>query len=138
MRRRFAAIEDWLPALVPTESPLDAFAGLKTIVWLPDDVSASAREAETSALQRWEALEDEDRPLTPPSERYDGAATVLGRLEHAHPVVEFAEAQEAADLGARPVAGFTVRGADLAPVASQIKKLARDGLRVALVVEPTP
>src|SRR5690606_36901782 len=132
---RFAGIEDWLPALVPTESPLDALYDLRPILWLPDDVGASARETEASARQRWEALEEEDRPLAPPWERFDAASTVLERLATALPVVEFARGDEAADLGARPVAGFSVKAAGLAPVARKLKQLARDGMRVALVVE---
>ncbi len=132
---RFSGGEDWLPALVPTEAPLDALAGLRRVVWLPDDVAVSARDLEASALQRWEALDEDERPLVPPGERFVPAAVVLDALRDAHPVVEFAKGPEAADLGARPVDGFSVRGAELAPIARRLQELAAEGSRVVLVVE---
>ena len=50
---RFSGVEDWLPALVETEDPLDALGALRVITWLPDDIAASARELVTSsAVQR--------------------------------------------------------------------------------------
>jgi len=132
---RFAAIEDWLPALVPTAAPLDELADLRPILWLPDDVAASARDLEGSARQRWEALEDDERPLVPPEERFVAAEEVLDRLAVAQRVVEFAEGDEAIDLGARPVAGFSVRGAELGPVVARLRSLASEGNRVLLVAE---
>ncbi|MCA9573741.1 MAG: hypothetical protein KC656_38175, partial [Myxococcales bacterium] len=78
---RFSALEDWLPALVPTEGPLEAFAALRTVVYEPADVLAAGRELLRTARQRWEALEDEERPLVPPSERFDTLDSLQARVE---------------------------------------------------------
>ncbi|MBW1877415.1 MAG: transcription-repair coupling factor [Deltaproteobacteria bacterium] len=132
---RFSAIEDWLPALVPTETPLEALRDLKLVVVHPDEVAASARELERSARQRWEVLEEDEQPLVPPQERYIGAVPILEQLSAGHPVHEFAREGESVDLGTRPTHGFAVKGADLGPVVRRLRDMAEAGLRVGLVVE---
>ena len=131
---RFSALEDWLPALVPTEDPLDALGDLRTVVVLPDDVHAAARDMHDMCRRRWQALEDEERPLVPPEERFVAAQTVLTCLDSAHRVYGIGR-DEAVDLRAIPAEGFAVRGTELGPVISRIRKLATDDVRVALVVE---
>ncbi|MBT3221294.1 MAG: DEAD/DEAH box helicase, partial [Proteobacteria bacterium] len=128
---RFSAIEDYLPALVPTSTPLDELAGLRIIVVSPDDVFATLRDFEEQAHQRWSALEDEERPLVPPQGRYVAAGEVISKLEKGHQVFEFLGE---GNLGAEPVDGYAVRGTDLAPVARRLTKLTNRQVRVGLVV----
>ncbi len=131
---RFSGLEAWLPALVSTEAPLQQLAGLTTIVVHPDEVGASLREAERRIHSRYGDLDDDERPLVPPDERYVPAASVLDVLAQAHAVHEFATPGVSADLGTRPVDGFGVRATELGPVAKKITELAGNGMRVGLVV----
>ncbi|MCA9488955.1 MAG: hypothetical protein KC621_03510, partial [Myxococcales bacterium] len=131
---RFSALQDWLPALVGTVAPLDAFAGLRHLVVGPGDVEAALRDAEGDTRRRYEALEPDERPLVPPSERYIAAAEVLAVLSGAHEVHELGS-DRAVDLGATGTEELTVRGADLGPVVSRLQQLAGSDVRVGLVVE---
>ena len=131
---RFSAIEDWLPALVPTQDPLDILGDLRTVVVLPDDVHAAARDLDDMCRRRWSSLEDDERPLVPPEERFVPAERVLPQLAGAHRVYGIGR-EEAVDLRAAPAEGFAVRGTELGPVVSRIDKLAGEDVRVALVVE---
>ncbi len=132
---RFSGIEDWLPALVPTEAPLDALAGLRMVVSQPDDVGAALRDTEGSARRRYDALDEGERPLVPPEARYVTAASVLEQLAEAHPVYDLAAGPAGVDLGARTTDAFAVRGAELAPAVARLEQLASDDVAVALVVE---
>ncbi len=131
---RFSAVQDWLPALVPTVAPRQALEGLRPVVFMPDDVAAAARDLQATAQRRYEALEPEERPMVPPSERYVPAADVLRALDDAHVVSEL-PSDRAADLGARPASDLVVRGADLGPLAARLREMQDAEVRVGLVVE---
>ena len=130
---RFSAIEDYLPALVPTEPPLTALAGLRHVLVHPEGVGASAREFWRMARRRWTDLEEDERPLVPPSMRYSEPDALLEELSGAHRVFEMAGPEGSRGLGALPVDGYAVRGSDLAPVAARIAKLVGRDMRVGLV-----
>jgi len=132
---RFSAVEDWLPALVPTASPLEALDGLRPVCWLPEDVQAAARDFERKAAQRWEALDEDERPLVPPSERYIDAEALVALTEQAHPILGISGRSDAVDLQATAADAFAVRGSELGPVVGRITSLAASGCRVGLVVE---
>ncbi len=132
---RFSAIEDWLPALVPTESPLESLADLNALAWLPNDVAAAARDFEESAKRRWLALEGDERPLVPPHERFAPAGLLLDYLELAHAIHGISGDPNAIDFQAATVEGYHVRGSELAPVVARLNNLADQGVRVGLVVE---
>lgn len=132
---RFSAVEDWLPALVPTVDPLQELADLTPLCVLPDDVQAAARDLEREALRRWQALEDDERPLVPPTERYTSADRICELARAAHPILGISGREGAADLGAIAPDGFAVHGSELAPVVRRIEHLAADSCRVALVVQ---
>ena len=131
---RFSAVEDWLPALVPTVDPLEDFADLEPLCFLPDDVMAAARDLESEALRRWNALEDDERPLVPPTERFSSAEALATLAREAHPILGISGRAGAADLGAVVPDGFAVHGSELAPVIRKLEQLAADSCRVALVV----
>jgi transcription-repair coupling factor (superfamily II helicase) len=130
---RFSAIEDLLPALVPTQAPLDALQRGRVFVVQPSSVRASLRDAWETAERRWGELDDDERPLVPPTMRFESVSAVLDRLEDAHPVYEMAAAAEAARFDAGPVEGYAVRGSELGPVVNRIRKLADNDGKVALV-----
>jgi transcription-repair coupling factor (superfamily II helicase) len=129
---RFAGLQDWLPALVPVQDPLDAFADLQTVVLHPDDVAAVLRDFARVANDRFAALDPADRSLVPPALRYADLDATLAALERAHPV-HGVPRDRASDLGAVPPDGLAARGADLAPVVARLRKLADDGARVGVV-----
>ncbi len=132
---RPSALDDLLSALVPTEDPLDALAGLRTLVVQPLDVAAVLRDHEDQARRRYQLLGEEERPLVPPEERYVPAARVLEGLKGAHPVHEGAAVAGAVDLGARVPESFAVRGAEIGPVAEKLLDLSGEDVRVGLVAE---
>ncbi len=129
---RFAGLQDWLPALVPVEDPLDAFAGLRTVVVHPDDVGAVLRDTGRTITDRYTALDPDDRPLVPPSERYADVERTIARLADAQRVLAVARDRRT-DLGAVPPDGLSSRGVDLAPVARRLRELADDGAAVGIV-----
>ncbi|MEZ4238658.1 MAG: helicase-related protein [Myxococcota bacterium] len=131
---RFSGLGDWLPALVPTVAPLEAFAGLRTVVMLPDDVHAALRDLEATILQRFGALEPDERPIVPPHGRYERAADVIRALEPATEVLELAS-DRAPDLGATGTEALAVRGSELGPAVGRLLELAANDVRVALVVK---
>lgn len=130
---RFSAIEDWLPALVPTAEPLDLLGDLRIIVVHPEDVRASARDLIGSMRSRWEALEEDERPLVPPEDRYVPLDRVLERLAGGHMVHDVASREAAVELGARPADGLIVRGADIDTMVGKLTDLAGHGVRLGLV-----
>jgi len=132
---RPSALEDYLPALVPTMAPLDALASARVVVVRPGDVGAALRDAEAQAQRRYELLDHDERPLVPPGERYLPAAAVLAKLEAGHVVHEVAAAGRAVDFRAHAVSSLAVKGADLAPVVARLRDLAGDDVRVGLVAE---
>ncbi len=132
---RPSALEDLLPALVPTEAPLEALADLRAVVVQPLDVAAVLRDHEDQARRRYELLGEEERPLVTPDMRYVPAAEVQAALAGAHHVHEGAAAAGAVDLGARLPESFAVRGAELAPVVERLVELAGQDVRVGLVAE---
>ncbi|MEQ1502411.1 MAG: transcription-repair coupling factor [Myxococcota bacterium] len=131
---RFSGLQDWLPALVPTEAPLDALRGLRPIVVYPDDVHAALRDVETTVLRRYEALEPDERPLVPPSARFVRVREVIEALGGAHEVLERAS-DRAVDLGAQATDDLAVRGSELGPVVERLHALADADVRIALVVK---
>ena len=131
---RFSALQDWLPALVPTVEPLEALDGLRRLVVSPEDVGAVLRDFEAVARRRYDLMEDDERPMVPPSMRYVPAGRVLDALA-VDPWVSDLPSDRSADLGARPTDELAVRGSDLGPVARRLDQLAADEVRVALVVE---
>jgi transcription-repair coupling factor (superfamily II helicase) len=131
---RFSGLPDWLPALVPTVAPLEAFAGLERIVVYPDDVHAALRDVESTVRRRYDDLEPDERPLVPPAARYLRARDVDEGLQGAQEVLQTAS-DRAVDLGARGTEDLAVRGSDLAPVVGRIAQLADEDVRVGLVVK---
>ncbi len=131
---RFSAVEDYLPALVTTEAPLDAFGNLSPIVVVPGDIEAALRDFEGTAQRRYDLLDVDERPLVPPSERFVAASRVIEGLAGAHRVHDL-PADGSVDLGARPIDDLVVRGADLAPVVSRLVHLANEDVGIALVVD---
>lgn len=132
---RFSAIEDWLPALVEVEEPLDALGGLTPICWLPDDCHAAVRDHARTTQDRYRALDEEERPLVPPSERYASAERLAGLLDEAHAIHTITGDPQAADFGSIPPEGFAVQGGELGPLVSQLLGMAESECRVVLVVE---
>jgi transcription-repair coupling factor (superfamily II helicase) len=131
----FSGIEDYLPAFLETQSPLEAFDALEKVVVSPDDVAAVLREFERSAASRWTDQEADERPLLPPSARYEAASTVLEALAGARNVWSFTAGDRAVQFDARPVESLSVRGGELGPVASKLKRFAADELRIGLVAQ---
>ena len=131
---RFSALQDWLPALVPTEAPLSSLAELRRLVVMPGDVAAALRDFEATAKRRYDLLEEEEKPMVPPALRFVGSSEVITELAGAVEVSDL-PTDHAIDLGARPTHDLAVRGADLGPVARRLEQLAADEVRVALVVE---
>jgi transcription-repair coupling factor (superfamily II helicase) len=134
-RVRFSGIEAYLPALAPTELAVDALRGLRTILVHREDVAQSLRSFVHMAEGRWQAFDDEDRPLVPPSDLYGTEAGVMAALSDAHLVDDLPREGRSVDLGARALDGFSVRGGELDPVVKKIKSLARDAARVVVVVD---
>lgn len=131
---RFPGIEGWLPALTDTITPMSLMDALTPIVVYPDDVRAAASEFEERAQQRWEMLDEDERPLVLPSERYIAPSKVLKKLESGRNVWHLAaEAKQAVDFEALPVAGLAIRGSNLAPASARIRKLARENHCVGVV-----
>ena len=132
---RFAGIEGWLPALTDTITPMSLMGGLTPIVVFPDDVAAAANEIEERAQQRWEMLDEDERPLVLPTERYIAPSDVLKTLGDARRVWHLAaEAKGAVDFEALPVSGLAIRGSNLAPATARIRKLAREDHCVGVAV----
>ena len=134
---RFSAVQDWLPALVPTEAPVDALGELRPVVVSPGDVAAALRDFESTAKRRYTALDGEEQPLVSPAERFVPVADVLTALNGAAAVHDLPE-QGVPDVAAQTTASLAVRGADLGPVVSRLVSLAGDDARVALVVDSHP
>lgn len=132
---RPSGLEDLLPGLVPTETPLDALAGLRTLVVQPLDVGATLRDHEEQARRRYDLLGEEEQPLITPEMRYVPASEVLDGLAAGHPVHEGPAGVGSVDLGARLPDAFAVRGAELGPVATKLQDLAGEDVRVGLVAE---
>ena len=132
---RPSALEDYLPALVPTEAPLACFDGFRRVVVRPGDVAAALRDSEEQARRRYALLEPDERPLVPPEARYVPAEQVLGGLDGAHVVHEVPGQGRAVDLQTSAVGNLAVRGAELAPVVSKLRDLAGDDVRVGLVAD---
>jgi transcription-repair coupling factor (superfamily II helicase) len=132
---RFSALEDWLPALVPTVGPCEALGELRAVVYEPGDVVASAREFLRTATQRWEVLDpEEERPLVRPSSRYDDPDAIAALADRAQKAWQNG-ADGAATFEIAGTDGFAARGADLAPVAGRLSKLAENDVRIALVAD---
>ena len=136
---RFSGVEDWLPALVPVRSPLEALRSGPlgapiTIAVYPDDIAAAARDIASTAHRRYELLEPDERPLVTPEERFSSASELLAALEDAHEVHEL-PSDLADDLGAQPPDSLAVRGSDLSPLAAKLSELASEDARVGLFVE---
>lgn len=135
MSIRFSGIEAYLPALGPTVSPTERFAGLKRIVVRPLDVAAALSEFERNVRERWDGLEKGERPLVTPLDRYEPLDSVKAFCADAHRVLDLAVEGKAVDLGAQVPDGYGVRGSDLKPAVRKIKQLAAGGVRVALVCD---
>ena len=133
---RFSALQDWLPALVPVADPLDVLGQLRLVVVRPGDVRAAVRAHAEQVRQRWGLLDDDERPLVTPSDRYADAEATWSVLSAGHPVHDIAPPEVARDLGARRVEGLAVHGTELGPVAARLRSLAESGCRVGVVVEP--
>lgn len=131
---RFSALEDWLPALVPTVGPLAVLGELRAVVYEPGDVLAAGREFLRTARSRWEGLEEDERPLVPPEDRFSPIAGLEQWVEGSQKVWQIA-ADGAARFEVTSAEGYGVRGTDLAPVASKLVKLMGRDCRVALVVD---
>ncbi len=132
---RFSAIEDWLPALVDTDAPLDALDGLQRVIVHPAEVAAALRETERGAAGRFAGLSEDERPLVLPTDRMVRADVVIEQLSTAQHVHEFAGAKDAVDLGTRSADAFAVKGAELGPVVERIKQLVYDDIAVGIVAD---
>ena len=115
MSIRFSGIEAYLPALGPTVSPLERFAGLRRIVVRPLDVAAALSEFERNVRERWDGVEKAERPLVTPVHRYASLDAVKSFCMDAHHVLDLAVEGNAVDLGAQVPDGYGVRGSDLKP-----------------------
>jgi transcription-repair coupling factor (superfamily II helicase) len=132
---RSSAIEDYLPALVPTVEPLASlFGSLTAICVSPEDVGAAARDHTEQAQRRWEALEGDEQPLVPPAARYIGSSEILSILATAHPVYGIAAEGASQHLGATSADEIAAKALDLKPVVKRLHALAEDYRRVAIVV----
>ncbi|MFK7929518.1 MAG: transcription-repair coupling factor, partial [Myxococcota bacterium] len=129
---RFAGLEAWLPALVPVESAMQALAGLRTLVVHPDDVAATMRERERTIHERFDLMDDGERPLVPPQSRYSSAEVVLEALAGAHRVHDVPRSTTS-NLGAASTDGFGVRGTELGPAVKRLDDMADQGASVVLV-----
>lgn len=130
---RFSGIEDYLPGLVPTVTPCEAFEGITAIVVHPHGVAAALRDHRRTIERRYSDLDEDDRPLIPPRERYAELEPVERFLDGGHPVLEVAAEGKSIHLGAEEISGLVVRGAELGPVASKIRGWLNDDVRVGLV-----
>ncbi|TVQ94392.1 MAG: transcription-repair coupling factor [Deltaproteobacteria bacterium] len=129
---RFAGLQDWLPALVEVQDPLDAFAGFQRVIVHPEDVAAVIRDGARTIQDRYRALDLEDRPIVPPESTFCAADDVLAALESAQ-VVQDVPRDRRHDLGARRPDGLAVRGVELAPVVARLRELAEEGVSVGIV-----
>ncbi|MCB9666453.1 MAG: transcription-repair coupling factor [Alphaproteobacteria bacterium] len=134
---RFSAVEDHLPALVPTTAPLDLLEGGRSVVVQPRAVLASARDTLDTVARRWRELDGDERPLVPPDERFLPLDHVERWIRDAHPVFDLSGSEASRPLGAEPVEGLAVRGTDLGPTVSRLRKLADAEARIALVAPST-
>ncbi len=132
---RFGGLDAWLPALVEVAPPLEMLTDLRVIVVHPDAVAAAARDFERLAVRRWNEVDEADRPLIPPSQRYVPADEVVLSLAGGLPVWSVAAEGPCVDFRAVPPDAFSVRGGDLAPVLARLSALAEDGVALGLVVE---
>ncbi|MCA9570878.1 MAG: hypothetical protein KC656_23720, partial [Myxococcales bacterium] len=130
----FSAVGDWLPFLVPTDVPAERFAGLQALVFEPGDVMAAANDLLRTARQRWEALEDEERPLVTPDARYGSLASLQALVDGARRVWSVT-ADAAVQYGVKGTDDFGVRGRELGPTAGRIDKLLDKEVRVGIVVD---
>lgn len=130
----FSAIEDWMPALVPTVVPAEAFRELRTLVYEPGDVRSAGGDFLRTARQRWAAMDDEERPLATPEDRY-------GSLEQLETLVDGAQrvwsvtADDTVQFDVRGTDGFGVKGRELAPTANRIAKMLDKDVRFGIVVD---
>lgn len=129
---RFAGLQDWLPALVEVQDPLQALSGLRTVVVHPDDVAAVLRDSARTISDRYQALDPGDRPLVPPAATFAPPEDVLAELASAQ-LVHDVPRDLRHDLGARLPEALSVRGVDLSPVVKRLQQLADDGVAVGLV-----
>ena len=83
---RFSGLEDLLPGLVEVEDPLDALGALPVIAVHPGAIGASARDFGETVARRWRDMDQEERPLITPEQRFVATDTLLAAVERAHPV----------------------------------------------------
>lgn len=130
----FSALPDWLPGLVDTVVPAEHFAGLRTLVYEPGDVLAAGNDLNRMARQRWAALDDEERPLIRPEERF-GALDTLQALVDRGRGVWAVTADGAAQFDVKNADAFGVKGRELGPTASKIVKLLDADVRFGIAVD---
>ena len=130
---RFSAIEDWLPALVTTATPYDLLGRPAVVVLDPANVAASARDVWETARRRYGELDDDERPLIPPEERFVSAGDLLASIVDGTRVHTLGGGEGTRSLGASPVEGFAIKGTDLGPVATKLRKMLDDNVRVTIV-----
>ncbi|MGC6491980.1 MAG: transcription-repair coupling factor [Myxococcota bacterium] len=121
---RVAGLSDSLPALVETEAPLQPLGHLPCVVVHPGSVAASLRDAWDTAHRRWNDLEESERPLVVPSDRFVHPDEVLDTLTASHSLVELKGQDDSEGLGCRPVDGLAARGKELGPVVNKLLDLA--------------
>lgn len=131
---RFSAVEDYLPALVSTVVPAAAFADLRVVVYEPGDVIAAANDFLRTAMQRWKVLDDEERPLVTPGERY-GTLEQVAHLVEAGQTVHSVSADDAAVFDVKSAETFGVKGRELGPTAARFGKLLDKDVRLGMVVD---
>ncbi len=131
---RFSGIEDWLPALVPTVVPAERFADLGVMVYEPGDVLAAGADLLRQARQRWELLDEEERPLVPPEERF-GSIEQLRALVERGCQVWGVPAADAVRFEVERPEGFGIRGRDLGPAAARLRALVDREVRVGITVD---
>jgi transcription-repair coupling factor (superfamily II helicase) len=129
----FPGAEDQLPALLDVVLPTPG-----TPLWVvePELVAAELRRFEELVRSRFSALEEEDRPLVRPWDRYAPAAEA--RLDGGIPVSALGIVDGTAGLvrfETRATTTLKVGAGDLAPVARQLRAWAAEGRAVTLVAE---
>ena len=138
-RLSFSGVEDWLPALHPVCSPLELAPGAQLAVFEPSAVAQALERFCEQARRRHEELAADERPLVPPTERYEAAADVSARLAGGWQILPLpvedgeAPADRVPHLGALSNHDLALKHGELAPLAARLKAWLDDDWRLALV-----
>jgi len=127
----FPGAEDYLGALHALVDPL-SYAEHVAVVG-SDQVMDEIERFQATIRGRWEIERPEDRPLSPPEDRYASAGDVVAGLRGALRLDAFAP--DAPDLGARDNAALRVGTNELAPLAERLRAWLSEGWQLVFTVE---